>query len=179
MKSKPEMKSVTDLYEVRFDGGILQRGFWLYVWEVTPPQGVSLFYVGRTGDSSSTNAQSPFNRMGQHLGFAKNSSMLRRHLDSYKVELERCSFRLVAVGPIHEESIADTRHEHDARRDVVAAMEKALAVHMKAAGYEVMNKVNCRKTLDAVRFAKVSAVFARAFPALVSSSGVVQKGKLR
>lgn len=45
--------------------------------------------------------------------------------------------------------------------------------------YEVMNKVNCRKTLDAVRFAKVRAVFARAFPALVSSSGVVQKGKLR
>jgi len=61
-------------------GGILQRGFWLYVWEVTPADKAPLYYVGRTGDSSSTNAQSPFNRMGQHLGFAKNSNMLRRHL---------------------------------------------------------------------------------------------------
>jgi len=177
MKNKAVLKPVTDLYEVRFDGGILQRGFWLYVWEVTRPQGVILFYVGRTGDSSSTNAQSPFNRMGQHLGFAKNSSMLRRHLVSHKVELERCSFRLVAVGPIHEESIADTRYEHDARRDVVAAMEKALAEHMKAAGYEVMNTVNCRKTLDAARFLKVRTIFARAFPALGRPSGVAKKGE--
>jgi hypothetical protein len=69
-----------DLYDVRFAGGILQRGFWLYVWEVMTQEGKALYYVGRTGDSSSTNAQSPFNRMSQHLGFAKNSSMLRRHL---------------------------------------------------------------------------------------------------
>ena len=72
----------SDLREVKFNGGILQRGFWLYVWEVTPLGGKALYYVGRTGDSSSTNAQSPFNRMGQHLGFARNSNMLRRHLSS-------------------------------------------------------------------------------------------------
>jgi hypothetical protein len=47
-------------FEVRSDGGILQRGFWLYVWEITPPQGEALYSVRRTRDSSSTNAQSPF-----------------------------------------------------------------------------------------------------------------------
>lgn len=55
-----------------FDGRILQCGFWLYVWKITPRTGPAFHYVGRTGDSSSFNAQSPFNRMGQHLGFKKN-----------------------------------------------------------------------------------------------------------
>jgi hypothetical protein len=88
----------TLLSEVRFDGGVLQRGFWLYVWEVMPPDETPLYYVGRTGDSSSINAQSPFNRMGQHLGFAKNSNMLRGHLGRHGVDPERCVFRLVALG---------------------------------------------------------------------------------
>jgi hypothetical protein len=44
-----------------------------------------MLYVGRTGDSSSPDAQSPFNRMGQHLAFAKNRSMLRNHLQGRDV----------------------------------------------------------------------------------------------
>jgi hypothetical protein len=44
------------LHELSFGGGLLERGFWLYVWEISPPQGPALYYVGRTGDSSSTNA---------------------------------------------------------------------------------------------------------------------------
>ena len=154
--------------EVRFDGGILRRGFWLYVWEITPPQGEALYYVGRTGDSSSTNAQSPFNRMGQHLGFAKNGNMLRQHLLKQRVEPERCAFRLIALGPLDAESKATARHEHDQRRDVVAAMEKALAELMAAAGCRVMNVVTSRKPLDAERFAKVRAAFAHALPALAT-----------
>lgn len=86
------------LHQLSFSGEILERGFWLYVWEVAAPDGARLYYVGRTGDSSSTNAQSPFNRMGQHLGFAANSNMLRRHLVAFGVKPERCSFRLVAAG---------------------------------------------------------------------------------
>ena len=35
-----------------FSGRILERGFWLYVWKVTAPN-KTVFYVGRTGDSSS------------------------------------------------------------------------------------------------------------------------------
>lgn len=164
-------------HEVLFEGGIIQRGFWLYVWEVSPPLGTKLYYVGRTGDSSSTNAQSPFNRMGQHLGFAKNSNMLRRYLRQYDVEPEQCSFRLVALGPLERESKEVERREHDQRRDVVAAMEKALADLMEAAGYRVMNKVKCRKTLDAVRFAKVRRAFARAFHALAAPQSPAPRDK--
>lgn len=47
---------------------------------------------GRTGDNSSPNAQSPFNRMGQHLGFAKNSSALRTHLGKHGYEPEDCRY---------------------------------------------------------------------------------------
>jgi hypothetical protein len=154
------------LHEVRFNGGILQRGFWLYVWEIMPPRNTTLYYVGRTGDSSSTNAQSPFNRMGQHLGFAENSSMLRRHLGVHGVEPERCVFRLVALGPLEEESNAESRDEHDERRDRVAAMEMALAEALIAAGCRVMNRVVSRKQLDTARFVNVRAAFATAFPHL-------------
>lgn len=72
--SKTENAAPLAVHEIRFEGGILQRGFWLYVWKVTPADQAPLYYVGRTGDSSSTNAQSPFNRMGQHLGFARTAT---------------------------------------------------------------------------------------------------------
>jgi hypothetical protein len=87
-------------YDLTFKGELLNRGFWLYVWEIATPKGTELYYVGRTGDNSSVNAQSPFNRMGQHLGFAETSNMLRQHLESHLIEAEQCSFRLVAHGPI-------------------------------------------------------------------------------
>lgn len=164
-----------DLHEVRFNGGILQRGFWLYVWEITPPDGRALYYVGRTGDSSSTNAQSPFNRMGQHLGFARNSNMLRRHLGEHDVEPDQCVFRLVALGPLEEESRAESRDEHDDRRDRVAAMEKALAETLTAAGCRVINRVVSRKALDGARFAEVRAAFATAFPHLGQEAANVPK----
>ncbi|MEO8341271.1 MAG: hypothetical protein ABI604_16430 [Nitrospirota bacterium] len=154
------------LQELTFGGELLQRGFWLYVWEISPPVGKRLYYVGRTGDSSSTNAQSPFNRMGQHLGFAENSNMLRRHLRNHRITPERCKFRLVALGPVLRESKATTRHQHDKRRDVVAGMEKALAELMMGAGYQVMNTVSCRMPLDGKRFSDVKGAFARAFPLL-------------
>src|SRR4051795_5414460 len=97
---------------VAFDGGFLQRGFWLYAWEVAVPGGGTVLYVGRTGDSSSANAQSPFNRMGQHLGRAVNSSMLRNHLARREVEPEECSFRLVAHGPVLPEAPSKDMAEH-------------------------------------------------------------------
>lgn len=158
------------LHEVRFGGGILQRGFWLYVWEVNPRNGTTLYYVGRTGDSSSTNAQSPFNRMGQHLGFAKNCNMLRRYLEKSGIKPEQCDFRLVAVGPIEDESTADGRKEHDQRRDVVAAMEMALAEAMAKAGFTLLNRVNSRMQLNPARFSAVKAAFAKAFPMMHEGS---------
>jgi hypothetical protein len=154
------------LYELQFDGSVLRRGFWLYVWEGTPVGQPSLYYVGRTGDSSTTNAQSPFNRMGQHLGFSENSNMLRKYLGQHGLEPEACTFRLVALGPLEKESRAVGRAEHDERRDIVAALEKALAGAMRDAGYQVMNKIKSRKILDLERFNDVLVAFAEKFPAL-------------
>lgn len=163
------------IHEVRFEGGVLQRGFWLYVWEVTPADQAPLYYVGRTGDSSSTNAQSPFNRMGQHLGFAKNSNMLRRHLMQHGAVPESCAFRLIALGPIEQEATTPGRRVHDQRRDLIAAMEKALAELLASSGLKVMNRVVSRKPLDEARFAQVRAAFARAFPQLAAATPVIEQ----
>ena len=165
-ESKIVVAAPLAIHEVCFEGGVLRRGFWLYVWEVTPAGETPLYYVGRTGDSSSTNAQSPFNRMGQHLGFAKNSNMLRRHLMEHGAVPESCAFRLIALGPIEQEATTPGRREHDQRRDLVAAMEKALADLLASSGLKVMNRVVSRKPLDEARFAHVITAFARAFPQL-------------
>jgi len=153
----------TKTYELTFDGGLLERGFWLYVWEITTPGQRCVYYVGRTGDSSSFNAQSPFNRMGQHLGSQVNSNALRRHLQKRGIQPEHCSFRLVAYGPVMEIS---SRDQHRKRRDKVAAMEKALAEAICAAGYEVLNTVTCRVPLDEEAFAEVLEAFAEKFERL-------------
>lgn len=58
---------------------------------------------------------------------------------------------------------------------MVAAMEKALAGVMEAAGCKAMNEVKCRKLLDAARFAEIRTAFASAFPALTSRSGLKQQ----
>ena len=152
-----------ELQTLSFDGAILQRGFWLYVWEITPAGAAPLYYVGRTGDSSSTHAQSPFNRMGQHLGFKEASNALRRRLLAQGVTPEACHFKLVAVGPLDAESTEDTRAEHDERRDKNAAMEKALADLMQESGYNVINRVHCKKVLDRQVFEGVRLAFAGAF----------------
>jgi hypothetical protein len=157
---------VSSFHEINFGGGALGRGFWLYVWEVTPPKGSKLYYVGRTGDSSSLNAQSPFNRMGQHLGYAKNSCMLRTHLGKQKgrVKPEQCKFRLMAYGPILPE--ANGRKTHQERRDRIAGVEKALADAMRESGYAVMNTVRCRKQRDDILWQQVLQEFEKQFPKL-------------
>lgn len=151
-------------FQLDFTGGILQRGFWLYVWEVVRTKGENFYYVGRTGDNSSIKAQSPFVRMGQHLGFAKNSNMLRRHLQDHGEEPEHCKFRLVAHGPIIDET--QDAETHWQRRDIMAACEKALAEAMCAAGYKVMNTVKSRAHLDRERFEEIRNAFAAEFPGL-------------
>lgn len=157
-------------HEFAFDGGLLERGFWLYVWEITTAENRHLYYVGRTGDSSSFNAQSPFNRMGQHLGFQKQSNAMRRQLEAKGIVPEECNFRLVAHGPLLEEG--KTREEHRPRRDKVGALEKALAEAMCAAGYDVLNTVNCRVPLDEEMFAEVLEAFGEKFAKLRRSVAV-------
>ena len=147
--------------DLNFTGDLLKRGFWLYIWEVQTSKKRCLYYAGRTGGSSSMNAQSPFNRMGQHLGFNKKANPLRRQLDRKNIDPETCSFRLIAHGPIMKEG--KTKDEHQKRRDGIAAMEKALANEMKEVGYNVINTVHCRKQLNEVKFSSVRAAFAKHF----------------
>ena len=155
------LASQASTYTVSLDGGFLARGFWIYVWEVRDPEGSVMLYVGRTGDSSSPNAQSPFNRMGQHLGFATNSSMLRNHLQGRDVSPDLCSFRLVAHGPILPE--AEDWKSHVIRWDLAAAVEKQLAEDCAAAGYDVLNSVASGKKLDDELYAPVRAAFTEHF----------------
>lgn len=164
-------------YELSFKGELLQRGFWLYVWEITTTKQTQLYYVGRTGDSSSANAQSPFNRMGQHLGFNDKSNVLRRKLlhKDRNVNPDECSFRLVAHGPMLEE--VDGLERHRGPRDTVAALEKALAEAMREAGYEVINTVNSRMPLDAELFSAVRAAFSAHFPKLQSGNAASETAR--
>jgi hypothetical protein len=157
---------VPETFTVTLDGAMLRRGFWLYVWEITTPSGDKLLYVGRTGDSSSPNAQSLFNRMGQNLGTLATSSMVRNNLESRGVDPVDCEFRMVGHGPVFEEPVMKTMESHKPIRDQVAALEKKLAEDLKAAGYDVMNTVRSRAVLDEALHEQVRGAFANEFPGL-------------
>jgi hypothetical protein len=124
-------------YSMKFDGAVLRRGFWLYVWEIR--EGTrTVLYVGRTGDSSSANASSPFRRIGQHLDLKPTAkgNALARQLSREGFVPDRCSFEMMAIGPLFEE-----QHDFDGHRglrDKTAALERALADHLKARGHRVI-----------------------------------------
>ncbi len=153
------------LHQLAFNGALLSRGFWLYIWEITTKVGSKVHYVGRTGDSSSLNAQSPFARVSQHLGRNARSNALRRNLENRKLVAEECrEFRLFACGPIFPETRNKLKHEQ--WRDILAGLEKALADAMQAAGYDMLNEVKCRKTVDSELWGTVVAVLQQQFPRL-------------
>jgi hypothetical protein len=155
----------TPLQQLEFSGRMLARGFWLYVWEITAQSGRKLYYVGRTGDSSSLKAQSPFARLSQHLGSNRRSNALRRKLEEHGLAAEECKkFRLFAHGPIFPQ--VQTKAAHTRSRDIVAGLEKALADALKDGGYPMLNEVKCRKQLDGQGWREVLAQFAPHFPAL-------------
>jgi hypothetical protein len=151
---------------VEFDGGMLIKGFWLYVWVVTTPDGERLLYVGRTGDNSSPYAREAYRRMGQHLGHEKTVNTLRRYLEARGLDVESCSYRFVAHGPIFAEVASRKMDDHLLPRNEIGALEKALAGALKAAGYDVMNEVKWPAPLNEELFAQVRAAFAAEFPAL-------------
>jgi hypothetical protein len=149
-------------------GAMLERGFWLYVWRVETPKGQYL-YVGRTGDSSSAHATPPYQRMGQHLGHQKTQNMLRTHLENKCIKPEECkTFQLIAHGPLFPE--APDYEAHKKPRNIVAALEKSLADSLKESGYEVLNTVKCRFSLDQKLWIAVRAAFAKYFPKLEPKS---------
>ena len=122
---------------MEFTGRLLQRGFWLYVWDIKE-DGRRHLYVGRTGDTSSPHASSPFRRIGQHLDFSLHAkgNALGRQLRSAGMSPEACTFEMTAIGPIFAEQ--ETMPEHRPLRNKTAALERALADELKRRGYNVL-----------------------------------------
>ena len=124
-------------YSMTFDGHLLNRGFWLYVWQIKGPLSHHV-YVGRTGDSSSPRASSPFKRIGQHLDPSPNAkgNALGKQLRRAGVKCEDCSFEMIAIGPIFPEQ--GDFEAHKPVRDLMAALERAIADELSQRGYVVL-----------------------------------------
>lgn len=168
-------------HKLTLPGPMLQRGFWLYVWRVQAPKG-EMHYVGRTGDNSSPYASPAYVRMGQHLGKARNTNALRKYLEKAHIDPERCSYEMIAHGPIYDEVHDGFDHgdkelratlfeKHKPLRDIVAAMEKQLCDDLRAAGYFVFNNVNSNAPLDMEAWAPVRRAFAKEFPNSLREGG--------
>jgi len=142
------------VHTLKFKGALLERGFWLYIWKVGDG-GRQVFYVGRTGDSSSRYAASPFNRLGQHLDMRPNAkgNALLRNLKGEGLDPKCCDYQLVAVGPIFSEQ--KTLDKHRSFRDKIAPLENALAQHLKSQGYRVIGKHSSRKVKDEELFSQI------------------------
>ncbi|EEE45447.2 hypothetical protein [Roseibium alexandrii] len=167
-------------YTLTLPGPMLRRGFWLYVWRIIVPDGRELLYVGRTGDNSSPHASPVYIRMGQHLGSAKNTNALRKHLTEHGIAPEDCvEFDMVAHGPIYAEVEKPADYNHDDKeiratlmkqhlpiRDIVGAMEKRLADDLSAANYVVMNEVKWKPTISDEDWHPIRTAFAEKFPKL-------------
>jgi hypothetical protein len=150
-------------YSMTFDGHLLNRGFWLYVWQIRGPLSYHV-YVGRTGDSSSPHASSPFKRIGQHLDPSPNAkgNALGRQLRSAGVKYEECTFEMVAVGPIFPEQ-ADFE-AHKPFRDQMAALERAIADELRQRGYVVLGTHPRAGTPDQSILQQLQALLDPKFP---------------
>jgi hypothetical protein len=153
------------MHHLPLPGAMLARGFWLYVWEVTDRSGKRWLYVGRTGDSSSPNAQSPFTRLSQHLGSNRRGNALRRNLEHVGVEPDSCrAFELTCYGPILPEC-ADME-THGPSRDIMAGLEKGLRDALNTAGYRLLNEVKSRHPIEQPLMSSVLKSFATRFKKL-------------
>lgn len=132
---------------IRFSGQVLKRGFWIYVVDIKSRHR-RVFYVGRTGDSSSPRAGSPFVRIGQHLDFrssAKGNALLR-NLRQAGLDPVVCDIKMIAVGPLFPEQATFDRHRPI--RDRMAALEAGVADQLCARGFEVLGTHAARETAD-------------------------------
>ena len=124
-------------YQMAFDGEVLERGFWLYVWKIQS-EDREVFYVGRTGDSSSPHASSPFNRIGQHLDFRKNAkgNSLAKRLREAGMNPMTSKFSMLAMGPIFPEQ--PDFEAHKPYRDQMATFELEVADYLKSEDHDVL-----------------------------------------
>ncbi|GAB3729884.1 hypothetical protein GCM10028862_08690 [Luteimonas pelagia] len=150
------------VHRVRFDGALLERGFWLYAWLIKHGT-EKIVYVGRTGDSSSQFAASPFSRLSQHLDVRPSASanMVLRQVRKRAWEPAKCSFDLVAFGPLFPEQ-ADLA-QHRSVRDIIAPLETELAELFRTQGFQVPGNHGKRRAADPALLEQVRGAFHRAF----------------
>ena len=151
-----------------FDGHILRRGFWLYVWRISCDHRV-VHYVGRTGDSSSNYASSPFVRIGRHLDLrpqAKSNSLTRR-LHEERLDPVCCAFQFVAFGPLFRQQASTAQHRKF--RDHTGALETYLANALKRRGYNVIGTHSPHtRSMKAADVAKLEKFINDEFPKIHS-----------
>jgi len=126
--------------------------------------GASNLYVGRTGDSSSPYAASPFSRIGRHLDVRPNakSNAMTRQIQRTGLDPTPCRFEMVALGPLFPEQ--RSMRSHRPIRDKVAALERGIAGFLRRRRYSVLGTHGRSLSLDAGLFARVRALVEREFP---------------
>lgn len=157
-----------DVYEVKFSGAILRRGFWIYVWMIETSGGRRLAYVGRTGDTSSPNAQSPFRRIGQHVdpNPKSKSNALSRNLKEIGINPETCEYSFTALGPICAE--CQDMESHIPIRDKAAALERKTADWFARNKIKVLGSHPRSRDVDDEAWREIEYELARRFnPTLV------------
>lgn len=146
------------LHRLRFPGALLKRGFWLYAWRIRCGD-KEFYYVGRTGDSSSRYASSPFSRLGRHLDLrpTATANMLLRHIRRLGLDPEGCDYELLAFGPLFPEQ--STLDLHRERRDIIAPLERALVELFRTSGHVVVGKHGKVGAPDSALLMKIKRAF--------------------
>lgn len=150
------------VHRISFNGGLLERGFWLYAWLLKGGE-EKVVYVGRTGDSSSQYAASPFARLGQHLDVrpSATANMLLRQVRKLGWDPIACEYELVAFGPIFPEQAS--LEQHRAKRDVIAPLETALAALFREQGFTVVGSHGKLRDADQLLLEQVERAFHKVF----------------
>ena len=120
-------------HSITLPAGMLQRGFWIYVWRAIDAEGSQWLYIGRTGDNSSPYAAPPYQRMGQHLSHQATTSALRSRLRDKGVDVDACqSFEMISYGPVYVEVPRpdNYRYEDKETRSALFQKHKPLARHV-------------------------------------------------
>lgn len=150
------------IHRVSFDGSLLERGFWLYAWLLK--NGVEkAVYVGRTGDSSSQFAASPFSRLSRHLDVrpSATANMLLRQVKKLGWNPFNCQYELVAFGPIFPEQTELDLHR--SKRDIIAPLETELASLFRGEGFNVVGSHGKQRPTDKFLSDQIAAAFHKAF----------------
>jgi hypothetical protein len=121
--------------------------------------------VGRTGDSSSKFASSPFSRLGHHLDIGPNakSNTLLQHVRDQGFDPLDCTFELQAYGPLFPEQ--STLEMHRIFRDQIAPLETVLAELLKTMDFKVVGVHGKPRITSPKLRLEVERVFREAFSA--------------